>query len=201
MLMKKKWSEDLVWLTSHGDRPLAHNKAELRELLKQPIKEIVVDKSCLDPQLISQLTQNGIKVYAFNVVKPVDLYRAIHWGIHGIVTPKADEMRSLAKKGLTEVNAAQLNRWIDKEEATLIDVRSLHDYEVEHLPNAYLMPLDSFIAEHIVVPVEKKPVFYCQVGSRSVHAAKEFLAARGIPSYHLKGGLDEWKKLGLPTIR
>lgn len=199
--MKKKWSEGLVWLTFQGDRPLAHNIAELRELLKQPIKEIVVDKSCLDPQLISQLTQNGINVYACNVVDPVDLYRVIHWGIYGIVTPKADEMRSLAKNGLSEVTPTQLNRWIDKGEVTLIDVRSLNDYEAEHLPNARLMPLDSFIAEHIIVPVEKKPVFYCQVGSRSVHAAKEFLAARGIPSYHLKGGLDEWKKLGLPTIR
>jgi rhodanese-related sulfurtransferase len=182
----------------NSEAGIANDKSELRALLKKDLNKLFIEKSLIDRQLIEQL--EGVKIFAFNIKSEEELYRLIHWGVKGAVAPS--EMQKAALKAYQEIEPKQLYTFMKSDCVTLIDVRPLKDYEEERLENALLSPLDSFCPQHIAAPKDKKLVFYCQVGTRSDFAAKEFLAARSDHiCYHLKGGLYAWKDLGLPTIR
>ena len=48
---------------------------------------------------------------------------------------------------------------------------------------------------------EKKIVFYCLSGKRSASAGMRWADHTGVKeAYCLKGGLESWKKMGLPTV-
>lgn len=181
---------------------VAYSQEELCELLKENLPMYMVEKSLLHPLLVEQLAVGGSTIYPFDVVRGEELYRLIHWGVGGVVTSRLHLLRQEAVMAFQELDPHELIRMIDNSEVTLIDVRGLKEFEDERLANALLMPFNAFSPQHIVAPKEKKLVFYCQVGTRSNYAAKEYLAQVGDRScYHLKGGLNAWKELGLPTIR
>ena len=43
-----------------------------------------------------------------------------------------------------EVKADTVNRWLDAQEAVLVDVRETSDYEQEHIPGSVLAPLEQY---------------------------------------------------------
>lgn len=77
---------------------------------------------------------------------------------------------------------------------TLIDVRQPEEYEQGHIPGALLLPLPDLIQTMESLPADKRLVFYCHSGGRSM-AAASMVAEEGIGDgdlINLDGGILAW---------
>lgn len=76
--------------------------------------------------------------------------------------------------------------------ATLLDVRTVDEFEELHIPGATNIPLDQLFDRLSAVPKEKPVVIYCASGARSSVAAG-VLAKAGYEVMDL-GGLGNWNR-------
>lgn len=78
--------------------------------------------------------------------------------------------------------------------ATLVDIREPDEYAREHIPGARNVPVGRL--------ADLPPgslVFHCRSGARtSANQNILFSASRGAPCHILGGGLDAWRRAGLP---
>jgi len=88
----------------------------------------------------------------------------------------------------------------------LIDVRQPSEYELGHIPGAWLMPLAEVESRLFSLPSDRDLIFYCRNGGRSQWAAS--LAGEGEVSektiYHLMNGILGWKdriQPGYPKVQ
>ena len=84
-------------------------------------------------------------------------------------------------------------------DAVLVDVREASEFENERIPGALLSPLSFFEANHFPTIPSTTVVLMCAVGKRSAAAAKQLINAGFETVYHMKGGLNGWKDIKLPT--
>ncbi len=82
----------------------------------------------------------------------------------------------------------------------LIDVREPAEYAVQRIHGALLYPLSTFDAAALPDDGERRIVFHCGSGKRSLTAAEKRLANGHPHSAHMRGGIAEWKAAGLPVI-
>jgi rhodanese-related sulfurtransferase len=99
------------------------------------------------------------------------------------------------------VNTVQLTQLINRENATVIDVRDVAEYAKGHIVGARNVPLAQF--EKRVGELEKlrsKPlVVHCESGNRSAKAL-DILRKNGFEKlYNLSGGYAAWLNAGLPA--
>lgn len=89
--------------------------------------------------------------------------------------------------------------WLDAGEAVLVDVREAHEFAVEHIPGAELLPLSRFEPELVPAHAGKRLILSCRSGQRSYTAGTRVIAAGQGPVYNLQGGILHWKQAGFPT--
>lgn len=90
-------------------------------------------------------------------------------------------------------------RLTQEEGAKLIDVRDPDEYGATRIPGAYLQPLSVLELLPPDDDLDKAAIFFCQKGNRTGAAAGR-LDSRGHKSaYVITGGLEAWKKAGLPV--
>jgi rhodanese-related sulfurtransferase len=106
----------------------------------------------------------------------------------------------MAQAAIDHLEPADLKRLLDSGRALLIDVREPAEYAAERIPGALLYPLSTFNAELLPADDERRVVFHCGSGKRSLTAAEKRLAAGQSRAAHLRGGLNAWKQAGLPVI-
>ena len=102
-------------------------------------------------------------------------------------------------KEITVKEAFQLT----KEGALMVDVREKDEvlqiaFQVVGIEN---IPYNSFDDNYSDLPQDRKIVLACRVGRRSLHAA-QFLVIQGWDEaniYSMDGGIEAWKKAGLPV--
>lgn len=82
----------------------------------------------------------------------------------------------------------------------VLDVRDREGYEREHIPGAVNIPLDELPRRFAELPKDKTIVCYCWTitCSLATKAALE-LAHHGYKVQELFGGIEHWKKSGLPV--
>jgi rhodanese-related sulfurtransferase len=84
--------------------------------------------------------------------------------------------------------------------ARIIDVREPREQVQDgRLADAQLVPLNTFLANAHQYLTRDNVLFMCKVGQRSAIAC-EMAAAVGLKElYNLEGGIEAWKKEGLPV--
>ncbi len=83
----------------------------------------------------------------------------------------------------------------------LVDVREPDELAAESIPGALEMPLKSFDPKKLPDPGEKRLMFSCRSGNRSVTASLLAQEA-GLPyDAHMAGGIKAWKEAGFETKR
>jgi len=99
------------------------------------------------------------------------------------------------------VTAQQAKELIDQG-VHIVDVREPKELVQDGaLPNAQLVPLNTFLANPRAHLKEDNILFLCKVGQRSAIAC-EMAAAVGMTKlYNMEGGIEAWKKAGLPVDR
>ncbi|EKE75777.1 rhodanese family protein [Oceanibaculum indicum] len=84
-------------------------------------------------------------------------------------------------------------------EMLLIDIREPDEYAREHIRGARLIPLNAIDAEDLTAEQRRPVCFTCRSGNRTAFNATRLLAKGFHEAYVLEGGLDGWKKAGLPV--
>lgn len=82
--------------------------------------------------------------------------------------------------------------------ARLIDIRGVDEHARERIPGATNLPLDQIGG----LPCDGRPiVFHCRSGMRTAANAAQLSDAAGdAPAFVLDGGIDAWRRAGLPII-
>lgn len=84
---------------------------------------------------------------------------------------------------------------IKEKKATIIDVRSQMEYDMEHFPGALNIPLETIGNEATKIAALPKPiVVYCRSGNRS-GMAKTILGQHGVVEVYNGGGLFDMMNL------
>jgi rhodanese-related sulfurtransferase len=98
-----------------------------------------------------------------------------------------------------DLSVEQVKAGMDAGKILLVDVREPHELAVERIPGAIDMPLKSFDPSALPDPGDKRLVFSCRTGNRSVTAS--LLAQQaGLPyDAHMAGGIKAWKQAGFAT--
>jgi rhodanese-related sulfurtransferase len=104
------------------------------------------------------------------------------------------------RSGGQNVGCAEATMLVNRQDAVLLDVREAKEFEGGRLPRAVHIPLSQLkdrtgeLAKLVAKPV----VVYCATGRRS-SMATGVLAKAGFESiYNLSGGIEAWRKEGLP---
>lgn len=101
---------------------------------------------------------------------------------------------------LPTINPTDARRLLD-EGATLIDIREADEHAREKIPGARNLPLSKL--DEADIGVHHKPIiFHCKSGARTQANAPR-LAAKldaACEAFVVDGGLDAWRKTGLPVV-
>jgi rhodanese-related sulfurtransferase len=101
-----------------------------------------------------------------------------------------------AESGPIEVGPQEAAR-LQRQGATIVDVREDHEWDAGRIPGAVHIPLMQLAAQVESLPADGPIVFQCKSGGRSLMAAQALRAA-GRPACSLAGGLHAWQDAGLP---
>lgn len=100
--------------------------------------------------------------------------------------------------GVPSVDAVTARQLVD-DGATMLDVRSTHEWNAGHAPFAVHVQLGELGGHLNRVPKGKQVVVVCRTGSRSKRACRD-LAARGYDVVNLRGGMGAWQRTGQPVV-
>ena len=99
-------------------------------------------------------------------------------------------------KTVTPGEAARMLR----EGATLVDVREPDEHARERIPGARNLPLSRLEEAELAVQQGRPVLFHCRSGARTEgNAARLAAKAGGCEAYVVAGGLEAWKRAGLPV--
>ena len=97
------------------------------------------------------------------------------------------------RTSLPEITPQELKQKLDKNDSVfLLDVREQSEYDIVHLENAKLIPLNTLPRHIHTLPSDQEIVVYCHHGQRS-HYATAYLHQNGYTeAMNLIGGIDQW---------
>ncbi|MYN14506.1 DUF2892 domain-containing protein [Pusillimonas sp. TS35] len=82
--------------------------------------------------------------------------------------------------------------------AILVDIRSRDEFLREHIPQARNLPMEDLARQGLGSTDATAVIFHCRSGNRTRLNAATLASRAGCEAYVLEGGLDAWKKAGLP---
>lgn len=82
----------------------------------------------------------------------------------------------------------------------LIDVRESNEWKSGHAPGAKHIALGALENKIKTIPKELQIMVICQSGVRSKQAAK-MLAAQGFQVVNVSGGMSNWNRMNLRTVK
>lgn len=99
-------------------------------------------------------------------------------------------------KTITPEDAARLLR----DGALLLDVREPDEHARARIPAARNLPLSRLDDAALAAPDGQALLFHCRSGARTAqHAARLAAKVAGADAYIVEGGLDAWRRAGLPV--
>jgi len=101
---------------------------------------------------------------------------------------------SAASESPSVITAREGKRMLDADDAViLVDVRTLEEFQEEHIPGAILLPLSDLAADaaSVLPDLDAKIIVYCRSGNRSAQAAT-ILDGLGYTHIYDMGGIIDW---------
>lgn len=82
----------------------------------------------------------------------------------------------------------------------IIDIREPDEYAREHIANSKNIPSSHFKTEDLTEFKGKTLLFHCKAGSRTNKMTDILSGLLCKEAFCLEGGLEQWKRCGLPTV-
>lgn len=115
------------------------------------------------------------------------------------------ESSDSSSKCISEVTVQELKERLDSEcSLLLIDVRTLEEYELVRAPQVTARIEYQVIAHEIdsaQFPKDQPIYLICRAGRRSMVAARELAECGYRKLINVKGGMNDWIKMGYPVIK
>ncbi|MEO1199120.1 MAG: rhodanese family protein [Pseudomonadota bacterium] len=83
--------------------------------------------------------------------------------------------------------------------ALLVDVREADEHARSNIPGARLIPLSEIAGGTPDLGDAQTVVFHCRSGGRTMAASDHLTGRDGVKTYIMDGGLEAWRKAGLPV--
>lgn len=85
--------------------------------------------------------------------------------------------------------------------AVLVDIREADEHAREKILGASLMSLSKLDQADLAIPEGQRVIFHCRSGARTQGNAARLAAKAGsaCDAFIIEGGIDAWKKAGLPV--
>jgi len=94
---------------------------------------------------------------------------------------------------IKNIDAKTLKKWLETNEAIVVDVREPAEHEAEKISGSTLLPLADVKKNSLPECGNKKLVFHCRSGKRSASACQKLLAEdSNLEIYNLEGGISAW---------
>jgi rhodanese-related sulfurtransferase len=125
----------------------------------------------------------------------LSLLTAISFGTTGC-SAQSDSIDTLAPQAFIKQAKADTT-------AIILDVRTPGEYKEEHLAGAQQLDfLNTSVFDAGIKLLDKSHTYYvyCRSGKRS-HNACIKMQKQGLKVFDMKGGILNWKKLGMPTTK
>ena len=101
---------------------------------------------------------------------------------------------------LPTISPAEAKRHLDQG-AVLVDIREADEHAREKIPGARHLPLSKLDETDLALPPGRPVLFHCRSGVRTLaNAGRLAVKAGSCDAYIVEGGLDAWKKAGLPAV-
>ena len=84
--------------------------------------------------------------------------------------------------------------------AVLIDIRETDEHARERIPEARLVPLRAIGNSAFSGLGTEQVIFHCRSGARTNANARTLASAVSCETYMIEGGLEAWKRAGLPVV-
>jgi rhodanese-related sulfurtransferase len=114
--------------------------------------------------------------------------------------PAANGRIGVDAGGFTRITPAELHTMLQSKDFPLINVHIPYEGEIEGTDD--FIPYDHIAHELGRLPADKSAmvVLYCQSGRMSTDAARALVRLGYTNVWELGGGMDEWRKSGLPLL-
>ena len=104
--------------------------------------------------------------------------------------------------GVKHVEPGDATRMMNHDNAVIIDMRDLKDYQEGHIVNAVHLPECNDSSMEKLEKFSKQPLIVCcRSGQRSTGVCKKLRKKGFDPVFNLKGGLVAWQNANLPLSR
>ena len=141
------------------------------------------------------------------VVAAVAVVALVAFAVVRTKTPPVQEVRSATPVAaplpadVPFIEQAEAKQLVDANNATFLDVRDAEAYLASHITGALQIPLARVQGEVPYLPKEKTIVAYCTCPhDEAAIEAVQILQHSGVSNARvLRGGLQEWMRLGYPT--
>jgi SulP family sulfate permease len=121
--------------------------------------------------------------------------QALHKHSYRAQVPTAERVRIDPER---HVQVSEFQKLSQREDALLLDIRELDEFERGHLPGARLLPLRRILDEGPDLPRDRTLLLSCRSGRRTQRAL-HMLQEMGFDQlYGLRGGILAWRAEGLP---
>ena len=98
---------------------------------------------------------------------------------------------------IKNIDAKTLKKWLDNNEAVIVDVREPAEHESSKIEGSNLVPLATICKKTLPQFKGKKLVLHCHGGRRSQSACQKLLAEdQNLEVYNLEGGISAWLSAG-----
>ena len=130
-----------------------------------------------------------------------NLFLCIAFIIVVMLTISAEFVHQISRT--SEMSPMQATRFMNNENAVVIDVSEAGDFEKGHIKNAINVPikdLQSKLSE-LQQYSDKAVLTYCRSGQQSIRACRVLKKSNFNNVHNISGGLKNWTEANLPTIK
>lgn len=98
---------------------------------------------------------------------------------------------------IKNIDPKTLKKWLENNEAIVVDVRGDREHEAERISGANLLPLADLTKDSLPQYENKKLVLHCHSGKRSSNACQKLINDNPyLEIYNLEGGIKSWRSEG-----
>ncbi len=98
---------------------------------------------------------------------------------------------------IKNIDSKTLKKWLDNNEAIIVDVRELAEHQASRIEGSNLVSLANICKKSLPQCQDKKLVLHCHAGRRSQSACQKLLAEDDdLEIYNLEGGISAWIAAG-----
>lgn len=102
---------------------------------------------------------------------------------------------------VVDVARDDVKRGVADGSMVLVDVREAHEYAAGHIPGSVSLPLSTFDPSELAAHEDRRIVFSCAAGVRSMHALAAAQAAGFELNEHYRGGFRDWATSGEAVLQ